>query len=213
MKKILPLITLLSILTLAGCKKQNTAPTPTIANKYTPTNINIAYRFGQPQPVDQSVWTIYDFNHDDNADKKYIQVQIYNDDSARILEEPQSINNLAPNWPADIKSILWSPGAQFVVNDQYWFDLVNGSFVKSVYNQTSPQHAWLRTYKNTTAAFNLPMGEFTINFPNFQDPYHVVYSNQNAASVASSTNIGRYVLVPVGNCFNQLQDVLLTYFS
>jgi hypothetical protein len=164
---------LLSLLYI-GCKKDNStdtlliSPIVTIA-KNTPTLIAPAYQPGIPFSL--AAFHIYDLNHDDNKDKKYFRVEIYTDDSARIVMEPKPIDSLAANWPATIKKPRWSSGAEFVIDQNSFIQIAGNVFNQIQYNQASPQHAWLSQYKNTfPTPSSLPNAQFTFSnvyAPNF----------------------------------------------
>ncbi|MFM9908268.1 MAG: hypothetical protein ACKVOW_02900 [Chitinophagaceae bacterium] len=60
-------------------------------------------------PANPSKFTIFDLDHDDNKDKKYFSVVVLPNaneylDSSQVIETTKPIDNLALNWPAQIKS-------------------------------------------------------------------------------------------------------------
>ena len=91
---------------ISSCKKDtnpgNGSGTTTVTN--TPNLITLSYQPGVP--IDLLTYHIYDLNHDDNKNKKFFRIKFIAGDSAAIVQEPKSIDSLAPGWPAEVKSVL-----------------------------------------------------------------------------------------------------------
>jgi hypothetical protein len=178
---------------LGGCKKEknNTGGgggTP--AAKYTPNLIALAYQPGVPP--DPLAFNIYDLNHDDNAEKKFLRVKFVTIDSVAVVTAPASINNLAPSWPADVKKVQFGSGAQFIVNDQFYIGISGSVFNKVNYNQTSPQHAWLTIHKKLPAGAP-PNGEVSFS----PSDYRIFYFSTRLMS--SYTGGSNYILAEIGS--------------
>jgi hypothetical protein len=179
-------------LLLASCTKDKTT-TPNSNITHSPNLLALGYKPGQP--IDASIWHIYDLNHDDNAQKKYIRVQFYSDDSARILEGPKPIDSIAAGWPADIKIVRWSAGSQYIVNDREFIGINGGNFTRENYNASNPQHAWLSRHRETTSAVSLPNGELYWN--GVSTNYRLFYFSYKSVSLFFSP--GGYQLVPLSS--------------
>ena len=161
MKKYFLLIILPAIL-FGSCKKDKPGGTQSSgAIQFTPNLITLSYQPGVP--INLLTYHIYDLNHDDNKNKKFFRIKFITADSAAIVQEPKSIDSLASGWPADVKSVLWGSGAVYIVNDQTFIQGGN-TFSKTNYNQSSPQHAWLIQWKNTSGGgAALPNGEVSFS--------------------------------------------------
>jgi hypothetical protein len=183
----------IGILALCSCTKDSSTPVTGGGNiTHTPNLIAFGYKPGLP--FDESIFHIYDLNHDDNAQKKYIRVQLYNDDSARIVEDPKPMDSIAPSWPADVKSILWGGGAVFVHNETAFISVIGGNFIRENYNAQTPQHAWLSAHQNTISARSLPNGEAIWN-GNSGD-YRPFYFSYQSVSIPSVSGQNIRSLVP-----------------
>jgi hypothetical protein len=188
MKKIISVSVILIIIPFFSCKKGKTpAPgTGTTTVKNTPNLITAGYQPGVPVSVSQ--FNIFDLNHDDNKDKKYFRVEIWPDDSARIITEPKPIDSLAGNWPAAVKKVRWGSGAEFIVDANSYIQIAGGNFNPIQYNQASPQHAWLYQYNNTYPTPGvIPNGEVLFNSSNHKLFYFDLNIFQAYSSVFTGT--------------------------
>jgi hypothetical protein len=179
---------------IGGCKKDtnpgNGGGTGSVTN--TPNLITLSYQPGVP--IDLLTYHIYDLNHDDNKDKKFFRIKFITIDSAAILQEPKSIDSLAPGWPADVKSVRWGSGAEYIVNDQF-FIRGGSSFSKLTYNQTAPQHAWLSQWKTTVGAGSLPNAEVLFSSSDFR----LFYFSTNLVSYYTGAAPYPYSLADIGS--------------
>jgi hypothetical protein len=146
----------IAVMAMSGCNKDEQMPTGSNAYSYTPNLVGLGS--WPTATYNEGIWHIYDLNHDGNSEKKFIRVQLYDDDSARILQGPKSIDSLLPNWPADVKKVQWSPGAQFIINDREFISMA-GIFQRESYNQVSPQHSWVNNHRAMPSVTELPNGE------------------------------------------------------
>ena len=103
----LTLFLLAGVVFFTGCKKNVvTNPAPVTGGVNHPNFIC------QHQPAGASLngqFAIFDLDHDANKDKKYFIVSLQKNglefgDSAEVLQMPKTIDTLALNWPAQIKS-------------------------------------------------------------------------------------------------------------
>ncbi len=173
MKKIFLLLSI-GIILFSSCKKDNGSNNPPIAtNKYTPNLITPPYQPGVS--FDLNTYHIYDLNHDDNKEKKYFRVKFVTVDSAAIIKEPNPIDSFAVNWPADVKKVLFGSGQVFIVNDQFYLSYSSGAFIRSNYNQVSPQHSWLIQHRSTVGAGALPNGQVSFS----PSDYRLFYFSTN----------------------------------
>lgn len=181
------------LITLSGCKKSSPAPAPNppaaVAN--TPNLLGGGFQPGVPFSTTE--FNIYDLNHDNNKDKKYFRIELYSTDSARIVMDPKPIDSLAANWPATVKKIRWSPGAEFIVDNQSYIRISGGGFTQTTYSPTSPQHAWIRQHQytifNPSLPVPLPAADVFIN-----GEYHLLYLDQTHPFIdkAASTTLNGY---------------------
>lgn len=151
---------------MAGCKKNKTPQLPVSPVKNTPGLIGLAFQPGLP--VDIFTFHIYDLDHDANKDKQYFRVELYSTDSARIIMEPKAIDSLAIGWPSGVKKVRWSPGAEFIVDNESYIQIAGSQFRQVTYNQSSPQHAWLSQWKATISPPGLPHGEVLFSSTNLK---------------------------------------------
>ena len=107
------------LLMLISCKKSDDASTPVGSKRY----MGILYD-GKPGPAGATVknrFVLLDINHDDNADKQFMSVDIVENSGEykfKMVEGPQPISNYASNWPAGVKSVVSgkSQSHDFLVN-------------------------------------------------------------------------------------------------
>jgi hypothetical protein len=197
------LFAVLLVILAAGCKKDKPGGGQgNTAINYTPNLITLAYQPGIP--IDLLTYHIYDLDHDNNKDKKFFRIKFITNDSAIILQEPKSIDSLAPGWPADVKNVRWGSGAEYILNDQFFIRGGN-SFSKITYNQTAPQHAWLSQWKTTVGVgAGLPNAEVLFSPSDFRLFYfssrYMSYYTGTAPNPYSLADIGS--LSGLGNPFN-----------
>jgi hypothetical protein len=193
------LITLLTTLFfLSSCKKDKTPATITGTLKNTPNLIALGFKPGEPFAL--NIFHIYDLNHDNNADKKYIRVAMYSDDSARILEEPKPIDSISSGWPADVKKVQWSPGAQFIVNNTFFLEINGGQFRKIMYNQASPQHIWLTKHNSIPGINVLPNAEVNVTGGSLYTDWKLIYFQLKSATTYNGLS---FQLVDYATAFGQ----------
>jgi hypothetical protein len=187
--KLYYLLFIAGLMAINGCKKTGTpaVPNPTTTITNTPTLLGGGFQPGIPFSTTE--FNIYDLDHDNNKDKKYFRIELYSVDSARIVMEPKPIDSLALGWPAAVKKISWSPGAEFIVDDQSFIRMQGGSFIQTLYNQTSPQHSWVLQYRYTIfgpfAQRRLPNTEVILNGESHQ--FYLDQSHPYINKIASTT--------------------------
>jgi hypothetical protein len=167
-------IILFAVIFFNGCKKDTGTVVPVVSTATNTPNL-IAMGSKPGEVFNQTIWHIYDLNHDNNADKKFIRIQMASDDSARIIEDPSSIDNLSGGWPADVKEVKWSPGAVFIVNSNYYLQMQSGIFLRVDYNQASPQHAWLAKHKSVPGLTVLPNNEVNVTGGSTEADWQLIY--------------------------------------
>ncbi|GAB2814671.1 hypothetical protein GCM10027043_13510 [Ferruginibacter profundus] len=191
--KLFFLLLIISLTAVAGCKKTGTTAVSNPAANNTNTPGLIGGGFQPGIPFSTSEFNIYDLDHDNNNDKKYFRIELYSTDSARIVMAPKPIDSLSINWPAAVKKIRWSPGAEFIVDNNSYIRISGGGFVQTSYSPTSPQHAWIR--QNEYTIFNplfparLPDADVFIN-----GEYHLLYLDQTHPYIdkVASTTLNGY---------------------
>jgi hypothetical protein len=195
MKKYFLLVILPAVL-FFSCKKDkpggSTNP-PATAIIHTPNLIALSYQPGVP--INQFTYHIFDLNHDDNKNKKFFRVKFITGDSAAIVQEPISIDSLAPGWPADVKSVRWGSGAEYIVDDK---SFIRGGnvFSKINYNQSSPQHSWLIQWKQTLGIVSgLPNAEVLFNSSN----HRLFYFSTGLMSYYTGVTPKPYSLADIGS--------------
>jgi hypothetical protein len=187
---------------LASCKKEKDNGTgsgggnPNVTN--TPNLIALGVKPGEPFAL--NIWHLYDLNHDNNADKKYIRIAMASDDSARILEEPKPIDSLGSGWPANVKEVKWSSGAQFIVNNNFYLEMNGGTFRKVDYNQASPQHLWLSIHNSIPGTIELPRGEVNVSGGSTAADVQLLYFSLNGATVHTASG---YRIMAFSTAFGQ----------
>jgi hypothetical protein len=192
MKLFFPLM-IIGLVVVSGCKKTTVPgpPNPSANSINTPTLLGGGFQPGVPFSTNE--FNIYDLDHDNNKDKKYFRIELYSVDSARIVMEPKPIDSLAISWPAAVKKIRWSPGAEFIVDNQSYIRISGGSFTQTPYSPTSPQHAWIRqqqyTIFNPLLPARLPDADVFIN-----GEYHLLYLDQTHPFIdkVASTTLNGY---------------------
>lgn len=186
-------VVLLFALLLSSCKKDNPGGGPSNGPaKYTPNLITLSYQPGVP--IDLLTYHIYDLNHDDNKEKKFFRIKFITADSAAIVQEPKSIDSLAPGWPADVKSVLWGSGAVYIVDDKSFIQGGN-TFSKTNYNQSSPQHAWLIQWKQTVGIGRLPNAEVSFSSSDFR----LFYFSTGSMSYYTGATPNPYSFADIGS--------------
>jgi hypothetical protein len=174
---------ILIIIFFNSCKKETATPGGPVVTTVTNTPNLIAMGFKPGEAFNQSIWHIYDLNHDDNADKKFIRIQMFSDDSARIIEGPSSIDNLSGGWPADVKEVKWSPGSQFIVNSQFYLQMQGGIFQRVDYDQANPQHTCLSKHKSIPGIIVLPNNEVNVTGGSSEQDLQLIYFQLNGATL------------------------------
>jgi hypothetical protein len=178
------IVFILAFVTFSSSCKKDTTTAPIVVNpniKNTPNLIAMGFKPGEA--FSQTIWHIYDLNHDKNEDKKFIRIQMYSDDSARIIEGPTSIDNLSGGWPADVKEVKWSPGSQFIINSQFYLQMQGGGFQRVDYDQVNPQQTWLKKHNSIPGIIVLPNNEVNVTGGSGEQDLQLIYFQLNGATL------------------------------
>jgi hypothetical protein len=164
MQKII-LAACLCILSATACKKSNdlnpiipvdsinTGNHPNLAAldyTYYPTNTYLRIKF-------------YDLNHDKNSDKKVFTAEFmsWGFDTFRVVKEPQSIDSIAPGWPAQVKSVAFANHAIGATNIAYQVD--SRTTIKVLPNIPSSPNGLMFKYDSTPRQQGFPNDHIILN--------------------------------------------------
>ncbi len=103
----------------------------------------------------------YDLNHDKNSDKKVFTAEFiaWGYDTFRIVKEPQSIDSIAPGWPAQVKSVAFANHSIGLTNIAYQVD--SKTTIKVLGNIPSSPNGLVFKYDSTPRQQGFP-NDYTI---------------------------------------------------